>query len=73
MLGPPCCRPANDATKSQILGLNSARLYNLGLRADYRRITEDKFAQIKEEYRMAGTLDTLRDHAAYGYIAKRPA
>ncbi len=36
-------------------------------------MTEDKFAQIKEEYRMAGTLDTLRDNAAYGYIAKRPA
>ena len=65
--------PANGATKNQILGLNSARLYNLGLRADYRRMTEDKFAQIKKEYRMAGTLDTLRDNAAYGYIAKRPA
>jgi len=37
------------ATKNQILGLNSARLYNLGLRADYRRMTEDKFAQTKEE------------------------
>jgi predicted TIM-barrel fold metal-dependent hydrolase len=65
--------PANGATKTQILGMNSARMYNLDLRADYRRLTEDKFAQIKHEYRTAGTLDTLRDNAAYGYIAKRPA
>jgi hypothetical protein len=65
--------PANGATKAQILGLNSARLYNLDLRADYRPLTEDKFAQIKHEYRMAGTLDTLRDNAAHGYIAKRRA
>ncbi len=64
---------ANGAVKNQILGLNSARMYNVNLRADYPRLTEDKFAQIKEEYRLAGTLDTLRDNAAYGYIAKRPA
>jgi hypothetical protein len=31
----------------------------------------DKFAQIKEEYRLAGRLDELRDNAAYGFIAKR--
>jgi predicted TIM-barrel fold metal-dependent hydrolase len=64
---------ANGAVKNQILGFNSARMYNINLRADYPRSTEDKFAQIKQEYRMAGTLDTLRDNAAYGYIAKRPA
>ena len=64
--------PANGAVKSQIFGLTSARLYNLDLRADYQRFTEDKFAQIKHEYRMAGKLDGLRDNAAYGYIAKRP-
>ena len=50
--------------KSQILGLTSARLYNLNLRADYRPLTEDTFAQIKQEYRTAGKLDTLRDNAA---------
>jgi predicted TIM-barrel fold metal-dependent hydrolase len=63
--------PATGPVKSQILGLNSARLYNLNLRADYRRLTEDTFAQIKREYRLAGQLDGLRDNAAYGYIAKR--
>jgi len=65
--------PANGQVKSQILGLNSARLYNLNLRVDYPRLTEDKFAQIKREYRMAGELDSLRDNAAYGYMAKRSA
>ncbi len=65
--------PGDGVVKSQILGLNSARLYNIGLRADYDRFSEDKFAQIKNEYRMAGELDSLRDNTAYGYIAKRSA
>jgi predicted TIM-barrel fold metal-dependent hydrolase len=65
--------PATSAVKNQIFGLNSARLYNLNLRTEYRPLTLDKFAQLKEEYRMAGTLDALRDNAAYGFITKRPA
>ena len=64
---------ATGPVKSQILGLTSARLYNLNLRADYRPLTEYKFAQIKREYQTAGKLDTLRDNAAYGCIAKRSA
>jgi hypothetical protein len=56
--------------KNQIFGLNSARLYNLPLRTAQGPLTEDKFAQIKHEYRMAGKLDELRDNVAYGYIAK---
>ncbi len=65
--------PANGAVKNQLFGHNSARLYNLNLRADYRPLSRDQLAQIKQEYRMAGTLDTLRDNAASGYIAKRSA
>jgi predicted TIM-barrel fold metal-dependent hydrolase len=65
--------PANGPVKSQILGLTSARLYELDLRAQHQPFTEDKFAQIKREYRMAGELETLRDNSAYGYIAKRSA
>jgi hypothetical protein len=34
-------------------------------------LTPDKFTQIREEYRMAGRLDELRDNAVYGFIAKR--
>ena len=65
--------PDNGSVKNQIFGYNSARLYNLNLRADYRPLPQDKFAQIKEEYRMVGTLDALRDNAAFGFIAKRSA
>ena len=65
--------PANGRVKNQILGLNSASMYNINLRASYPRFTEDKFAKIKEEYRTAATLDSLRDNAAHGWIAKRSA
>jgi predicted TIM-barrel fold metal-dependent hydrolase len=63
--------PADGPVKNQIFGYNSARLYNLNLHADRGPLTQDKFAQIKQEYRMAGTLDALRDNAAYGFIPKR--
>ncbi len=42
---------ADGPIKNQIFGYNSARLYNLNLRADYRPLTLDKFAQLKQEYR----------------------
>jgi len=64
---------AQSAVKTQIFGLNSARLYGVNLRADYPRLTTDKFAQIKEEYRLAGKLNDLRDNHAHGFIAKRTA
>lgn len=65
--------PADGSVKNQIFGYNSAHLYNLSLRAEYPPPTPDKFGQIKQEYRMAGTLDDLCDNAAYGFIAKRSA
>ncbi len=61
---------ANSAVKNQIFGFNSAGLYGLNLRADYRPLPKDKFAQIKEEYRVAGNLDSLRDNATHGFIAR---
>ena len=63
--------PADGSVKNQIFGLNSARLYDFDLQAEYRSLSQDKFAQLKGEYRQAGSLDALRDNAAYGYIAKR--
>jgi hypothetical protein len=45
----------------------------VNLRADYPRLTVDKFAQLKEEYRLAGNLNDLRDNHAHGFIAKRTA
>jgi uncharacterized protein len=65
--------PANGLVKNQILGYNSARLYQLNLRTEYRPLTMDTYARIKEEYRLAGRLDELRDNAAYGFIVKRSA
>jgi hypothetical protein len=62
---------AASAVKSQIFGFNSARLYNINLRADYPPLSRDKFAQIKQDFRTAGILDTLRDNATHGFIAKR--
>ena len=57
-------------SSSRFSALNSARLYNLDLRANYGRLSEDKFAQIKRDYDAAGKLTALRDNTAYGYIAK---
>lgn len=62
--------PADGAVKNQIFGYNSARLYGLELRADYGRFSNDTFAELKEEYRLAGG---LRDNVAHGFIAKRSA
>ncbi len=62
--------PADGAVKNQIFGYNSARLYDLELRADYGRFSNDTFAALKKEYRLAGG---LRDNVAHGFIAKRSA
>ncbi|ETX06850.1 MAG: hypothetical protein ETSY2_14600 [Candidatus Entotheonella gemina] len=61
---------ANSAVKNQIFGFTSAGLYKLNLKADYSPLPKDKFAQIKEEYRVAGNLDSLRDNATAGFIAR---
>ncbi|MFQ5974661.1 MAG: amidohydrolase family protein, partial [Alphaproteobacteria bacterium] len=59
--------PADSFVKNAIFGHNSARLYNLKLRADYTPMQADKFVQIKREYELAGV---RRDNAAYGFIDK---
>ncbi len=61
---------ANSSAKNQIFGFNSASVYGLNLRADYSPLPKDKFAEIKEEYRVAGNLDSLRDNATHGFIAR---
>ena len=65
--------PANGTVKSQIFGYNSARLYNLDLRAERERIDRDTFAETRRRHREAGTLDSLRANRSYGYIARRTA
>ena len=56
---------ADGMVKNAIFGYNSARLYDLNLRADYGPMEIDKFAEIKREYELAGS---LRDNATYGYV-----
>jgi hypothetical protein len=59
---------ADGLVKSAILGYNSARLYNLDIRAAANEFENDSFAQLKKQYEMAGT---DRSNLAYGYIAKQ--
>jgi predicted TIM-barrel fold metal-dependent hydrolase len=59
-----------SSVKNQIFGYNSARLYNMDLKADYSPFEEDKFAEIKKTYEMAGG---LHPNAACGFIAKQTA
>jgi predicted TIM-barrel fold metal-dependent hydrolase len=61
---------ANSAVKNAIFGYNSARLYGLDLQADYGPMQEDKFAEIKKGYEVAGG---LHPNASCGFIAKRSA
>jgi len=56
--------------KNTIFGYNSARLVNLDLKADYGPMQEDKFAQIRNAYQVAGG---LAPNGACGFIAKRTA
>ena len=58
---------AQSFVKNQIFGFNSARLYNLDLRADYAPMQEDKFAGIKRNYELAGGLTPA------GFVAKQTA
>lgn len=63
---------ADGPTKSKIFGLNSAGLYKLPLSVQAGKFSEDQFAMMKNEYKLAGNLDGLRDNQRYGYIAARP-
>lgn len=52
--------------KSAILGFNSARMYNLDLRADIDPMLHDGLQKLKTDFAM---LDGIRDNTRYGYIA----
>ncbi len=62
--------PSNSSVKNEILGFNSARLYNLDLRAEQEKLSKDTFAEMKRQYREEGGLEALRGNKAYGYIAR---
>jgi len=59
--------PADGLVKNAIFGFNSARLYNLNLRAELAPMEGDTIDAIKREYAAAGG---LRDNATYGYVAR---
>ena len=59
--------PADGMIKNAIFGFNSARIYNLNLRADLGPLEADKFAEIKRQHELAGG---LRSNTTFGFIAK---
>jgi predicted TIM-barrel fold metal-dependent hydrolase len=62
---------ADGAVKGAILGYNSARLYNLNLRAAHTPLPPDypdRLARMKAEYELGGA---ARSNAAYGFIRRR--
>lgn len=62
--------PADGLVKSAIFGGNSARLYNLHVKAALGAVTGDKIAAIRAEYVAAGG---MRSNARYGYIYRPTA
>ncbi len=71
--GFPALGAGDGPVKNQILGYNSARLYNLDLQAHNGRMTDDTFAELKRQYREAGELESMRANKSYGYIARKTA
>jgi len=59
--------PADGLVKNAIFGFNSARVYNLNLRAELEPMEGDTITEIKRQYAEAGG---LRDNATYGYVAR---
>jgi predicted TIM-barrel fold metal-dependent hydrolase len=64
---------ATGPVKTQIFGGTSSGLYGVNVKAEIPKLSVDKYAQIRQEYRLAGKLNDLRDNHAHGFIAKRTA
>ena len=58
---------ADGEIKNKIFGLNSARLYNYEIMAEYPRLTTDQLALMKSEYQHEGI---ARNNVYYGYVPK---
>jgi predicted TIM-barrel fold metal-dependent hydrolase len=59
---------ADGEIKNKIFGLNSAKIYNYKIQAEYERLGQDKLALMKQEYDREGV---ERNNAFYGYVPKR--
>lgn len=57
---------ADGLVKSSIFGYNSARLFNLDLRADVEPMKDDGIQALKSDFAL---LDGIRDNVRYGYVS----
>jgi uncharacterized protein len=62
--------PADGVVKSAVFAGNSARLYNVHVRAAQKAIPNDKIAAIKAEYVAMGG---MRSNTRYGYVSRASA
>ena len=58
-------KPLTDAVKAKILGLNSARVYGVDVKAKMNAIPGDYMTKLKEKYRAAGAQPS---NTQYGWI-----
>ena len=58
---------ADGFVKNTIFGHNSARLFNINLRADLDSMQNDGISQLKSDF---ASLDGMRDNARYGWVAR---
>jgi uncharacterized protein len=56
---------ADSLVKSATFGYNSARLFNVNLRAEADSLQHDRITQWKRDY---AAVDGVRDNATYGYV-----
>ncbi|MEQ8347459.1 MAG: amidohydrolase family protein [Sneathiellaceae bacterium] len=57
---------ADGFVKNAIFGLNSARLFNINLRADLDPMFDDGISKLKRDF---AELDGMRDNVRYGYVS----
>ena len=58
-------KPLTDSVKAKILGLNSARVYGVDVKAKMNAIPSDYMTKLKEKYRAAGAQSS---NTQYGWI-----
>ena len=59
---------ADSMVKNAIFGLNSAKMFGLDLRTARGPISQDTFAQIRDEYHQSGGFYRNRSNAQYGFV-----
>ena len=59
---------ADSMVKNAIFGLNSAKMFGLDLRTARGPISQDTYAQIREEYHQSGGFYRNRSNAQYGFV-----